>query len=70
MKDLKIKHYNYVLDGSKVLMYFLLILLISTFFEYGKDDNIGNILINNMPVAIISSIIIVFVVEKTMPVKK
>ena len=70
MKDLKIKHYNYVLDGSKVFMYFLLILLIPTFFEYGKDDNIGNILISNMPVAIISSIIIVFVVEKTMPVKK
>jgi len=51
---------------SKIALYFILILFVSTYFEIGECDEDFKILVNNMPISILCALVIVLVIEKSM----
>lgn len=63
------KNMKYLLTISKIGLYFILILFISSYFEISSCDPGSKILVNNMPISIICSLIIVFLIERAMPKK-
>ncbi|MFM2394272.1 MAG: hypothetical protein RLZZ546_2254 [Bacteroidota bacterium] len=60
-------NYNLLNKILRILVYFSMILFISSYFEISDCDQGSKILINNIPLSLIFSVAIVLIIEKSMP---